>query len=409
MSVDDTPRQRLGQMADAQELDAMAINDALLQLDAFTGVWLLSRAVTTPPASPADGDLYLLGGALTGAWAGHAGAIAYAIDGGWRFYAPFTGLVACIADESRLVIYNGSAWVDAASLMQFQNLAQLGVNTSADATNRLAVKSSALLFDNVGNGVQAKLNKHASTDTVSLLYQDNYSGRAEIGLCGDDNLHIKTSADGSAFSDALIFDGAGRMMLNGQTQLYTVTNNTTTVTPTLQLTGLGADASILFARFGSGNPARFTFGCSKGATRGDFTAVTDSNILGRFSFNGADGTQFREAAWISAFCDQTTTTGNVPGKIAFGTMAPGGTLVTDRMCIFNDGNVFIGTGIATRAVCKLDVDGPVRVKSYAVASLPDASVGAGQQIFVSDEAGGAVIAFSDGTNWRRVTDRAVVS
>ncbi|MEJ0041058.1 MAG: hypothetical protein WDM81_01975 [Rhizomicrobium sp.] len=65
-----------------------------------------------------------------------------------------------------------------------QNVPLLGVNTTADATNKLAVKSAALLLDNIGNGVQAKLNKHASGDTASLLYQTNYSGRAEIGLCG---------------------------------------------------------------------------------------------------------------------------------------------------------------------------------------------------------------------------------
>ena len=47
------------------------------------------------------------------------------------------------------------------------------------------------------------------------------------------------------------------------------------------------------------------------------------------------------------------------------------------------------------------------VKSYAVASLPTAV--AGGVIFVTDETGGAVLAFSDGTNWRRSTDRAVVS
>ncbi|MFC3119934.1 hypothetical protein ACFOHS_22780 [Jhaorihella thermophila] len=35
--------------------------------------------------------------------------------------------------------------------------------------------------------------------------------------------------------------------------------------------------------------------------------------------------------------------------------------------------------------------------------------GAGTLIYVSDESGGPVIAFSDGTNWRRMTDRAVVS
>jgi hypothetical protein len=34
---------------------------------------------------------------------------------------------------------------------------------------------------------------------------------------------------------------------------------------------------------------------------------------------------------------------------------------------------------------------------------------AGRLIYVSDESGGAVVAFSDGTNWRRLTDRAVVT
>jgi hypothetical protein len=47
-------------------------------------------------------------------------------------------------------------------------------------------------------------------------------------------------------------------------------------------------------------------------------------------------------------------------------------------------------------------------KSYTVATLPSADP-EGQIIYVSDEAGGAVLAFSDGTDWRRVTDRAVVS
>jgi len=60
-------------------------------------------------------------------------------------------------------------------------------------------------------------------------------------------------------------------------------------------------------------------------------------------------------------------------------------------------------------VCKLDVDGPVRVGSYTVAALPAASAGAGQIIYVPDATGGAVLAFSDGTDWRRSTDRAVVT
>jgi len=54
-------------------------------------------------------------------------------------------------------------------------------------------------------------------------------------------------------------------------------------------------------------------------------------------------------------------------------------------------------------------DAPVRLPEYAVAELPDAADWRGGQINVSDEAGGYVPAFSDGTDWLRVTDRAVVS
>lgn len=71
----------------------------------------------------------------------------------------------------------------------------------------------------------------------------------------------------------------------------------------------------------------------------------------------------------------------------------------------NGGNVGIGKAPAV----KCDVDGPVCVKSYTVAGVPAANAAAGQIIYVSNETGGAVLAFSDGTNWRRVTDRAVVS
>jgi hypothetical protein len=55
------------------------------------------------------------------------------------------------------------------------------------------------------------------------------------------------------------------------------------------------------------------------------------------------------------------------------------------------------------------LSGPLKMSIYTVASLPDATINEGGLIYVSNETGGAVAAFSDGTNWRRVTDRAVVS
>lgn len=53
--------------------------------------------------------------------------------------------------------------------------------------------------------------------------------------------------------------------------------------------------------------------------------------------------------------------------------------------------------------------GLIRFPSYTVAAVPNASKNTGRIIYVSDETGGATLAFSDGTSWRRVQDRAVIS
>lgn len=53
-------------------------------------------------------------------------------------------------------------------------------------------------------------------------------------------------------------------------------------------------------------------------------------------------------------------------------------------------------------------NGYPQAPTYTVATLPDVGIGGGF-IFVSDETGGATLAFSDGTDWRRVQDRTIVS
>jgi hypothetical protein len=46
---------------------------------------------------------------------------------------------------------------------------------------------------------------------------------------------------------------------------------------------------------------------------------------------------------------------------------------------------------------------------FTVATAPDPTLSAGRMIMVTDEVGGYIPAFSDGTNWRRVTDRNIIS
>ncbi len=54
------------------------------------------------------------------------------------------------------------------------------------------------------------------------------------------------------------------------------------------------------------------------------------------------------------------------------------------------------------------------INGFTVASLPPASEWGDTStfssiIYITDETGGSIPAFSDGTDWRRVTDRAIVS
>jgi hypothetical protein len=208
--TDTTPRTGAPLLAAAQAQKHVTHNEALYQFDAFLCARFLDRDLTAPPSSPSDGDSYLVKATATGDWAGQDAKIAYCADGDWRFYAPFGGLVAYVADESKLIAYTGSAWVDYASLIVLQNVPLLGVNTTASSPNLLAVESNAVLFTDVPTGsggtgdIRATLSKQASTNTASFLFQDAFSGRAEVGLTGDDNFHFKVSPDGATWHDALV-------------------------------------------------------------------------------------------------------------------------------------------------------------------------------------------------------------
>src|ERR1700744_73706 len=144
--TDTTPRAGAPLLAASQAQKSVTHNEALYQFDALLCARFLDRDLSTPPASPTDGDAYLIKATGTGAWTGQDGNIAYCADGAWRFYAPFAGLVAYVTDENDLIVFNGSAWVDYGTLIALENVPMLGVNTTANSTNKLAVQSNAALF-----------------------------------------------------------------------------------------------------------------------------------------------------------------------------------------------------------------------------------------------------------------------
>jgi len=197
-------------------------NEAVRILDAVTQLSVLSSDLTAAPMSNAVGDRFLVASGAVGEWAGKDGQIAVFDGTGWAYFRATAGWRADVIPTGAQLRFDGAGWVPA--LPDLQNIPQLGVATTADDVNRLSVASPATLFSHDGAGHQLKINKSAGTDTASLLFQSNWSGRAEMGLAGTDDFSIRVSDDGSSFRDAVSVsatDGAVRIP-SGQTYLVDI-------------------------------------------------------------------------------------------------------------------------------------------------------------------------------------------
>ncbi len=196
----------------AQAQKHVTHNEAIRALDAIVQLSVEDRDLTAPPSSPADGDRYIVAMSASGDWTGKDGQIAAWQDAAWMFYVPQEGWLAWIADEAMLLAFDGSVWNEVSGGAGSANPTSLvGINTTASDPNKLSVKSDAVLFshDDVmpGSGdIRATLNKAAVGNNASFLFQDAFSGRAEVGLTGDDDFHFKVSSDGVSWKDAIQID-----------------------------------------------------------------------------------------------------------------------------------------------------------------------------------------------------------
>ncbi len=341
-----SPTLALPYLQPAQAQKHVTHNEALRVLDAVTQLSVLNAELSAPPLLPEEGDRYIVASDATDAWAGQDYNVAIRVDNTWQFFVPNTGWRADVAGTGASLRFDGAAWVaPAAPDLDLQNLPQVGVNTTANPANRLAVASDATLLNHDGGGHQLKLNKAAVVETASLLFQTGFSGRAEMGAVGDDDFTIKVSSDGSSFVQAIHVD-----RLTGSVTIGEGVGNQ-------RLSVLAHEAPSVQVR-NTGGVGGASFIMTDDASGGDW----------KFKITGSGDFKLRNE-----------TTSEDVLKIDTATM------VTSFF-------------------------GPVKLETYAVAALPGAATaGAGAQVFVSDETGGAVPAFSDGTDWRRVTDRAVVS
>jgi hypothetical protein len=201
-------RLELPYLEPAQAQKHVTHNEALRNLDMLVQMTVEGFDENTPPALPITGQIFALGAAPTGDWAGQADMLALREEGGWHFVAPRVGWTASLAGSTDLRIWSGTAWNIATG--QTQNLTGLGVNTSSDPTNRLAVAAPASLLTHEGADHRLTINKASDTDTASLLFQSGWTGHAEMGLAGETGFSIKVSPDGATWTKALSLSADGQ-------------------------------------------------------------------------------------------------------------------------------------------------------------------------------------------------------
>lgn len=200
-----SPRLDLPYLQPSQAQKHVTHNDALQRLDVLTQLVVNQFDAANPPALPEFGEVFALGSSPTGAWAGQSQMLAAFTESGWMFVAPQEGWRTWGVAEQELRTFDGTDWIP--SDFSLQNVDGLGIGTTSDAVNRLAVNAAATLLNHEGTGGhQVKINKAATTDTASMLFQSNFTGHAELGLAGDNIFAVKTSADGVAWQQVITAD-----------------------------------------------------------------------------------------------------------------------------------------------------------------------------------------------------------
>jgi hypothetical protein len=314
---------------------------------------------------------------------------------------------------------------DVLTLTPGDNISIAGNNTSKTVT----IGVTGISLNSISNG----------TSNVNVV---SSGGNVTVGINGTSNVAVFSSTGANITGTLGVTGNITGGNLSGTSITGTlITASQTNITSVGTLSSLAVTGNVAGGNVTTTGQVSATGNVSGGnvTTAGQVVAVgniTGGNILG----NGAG------LSGINAFSNISITGGNsaVADSIADTltlTAGSGITLVMDSSTdtltiaassgsdIFVDGADF-GTvtetvtqsddlGLVTDAVTEESDLGTIVTSgilypdqfvlpSYTTTTLPSAGA-AGSMIFVTNETGGAVPAFADGTNWRRVTDRAIVS
>ena len=180
---------------------------------------------------------------------------------------------------------------------------------------------------------------------------------------GNDNTSVSTNFIGTTNATGIAFrtDGVERMRLQSSGQL---TIGSTVAGGKLDVHQTSSNDVMRLVNYG--NPNKILVRRTEG-TQISPTATTTTNIvLGRFDFEGYNGTGFTPAARIETMTDAVGgTSTDMPGRLTFWTTPDGSGSMIERLRITNSGNVGIATTTPSE---KLDVSGNVKLTTTTTAT-----------------------------------------
>ena len=221
-----TPNRGIDTVPENTTNPAAGLNIALGQIDAQILPAVISMALSAPPGSPANGDLYIVGGSASGAWAGKENQLAQYVSAGtfWKFYAAARVYAVLNKDDGGLYSWDfASAWQPAipgsggadpvTSVTSASGVANIDCDLGELFKITLTENITSLTFSNLpgsGNGktVMLQITQHASAaKTFAWPASFKWAGGAapsiSTGASAVDMLAITTFDNGTTWRATL--------------------------------------------------------------------------------------------------------------------------------------------------------------------------------------------------------------